>query len=139
MFQPLHMIVAATLVVVTSQTIPAGASPWAPAAIAAIEIQASDTLSMAGVATDATRFAATAQTSCRAPLTAYGKVGGYAPGIVKRQIARTRALAKWRHNARIRDGRAYASWRRARNRTLACDTSLGADHCVATAEPCTGT
>ncbi len=76
---------------------------------------------------------------CHPTISAYGKAGGYAPDIIKRQIAKVRAMSDWRAKVESRHGRSYMKWRIARDREIQCDASLGSLHCVAEARPCKGT
>lgn len=76
---------------------------------------------------------------CRPAVSAYGKSGGYAPDIIKRQIARVRAISDWRAKVEARHGREFVKWRSAKEQNIQCDASLGSLHCVAEAKPCSGT
>lgn len=85
-----------------------------------------------------TRIVLASADQCRAAISAYGKASGYAPHVLKRQLARMRAVSDWRSKVKQQHGSGFTTWRTAQDRNIQCDTSLGALHCVAEARPCNG-
>lgn len=75
---------------------------------------------------------------CRASVSGHGQSGGYAPDLIRRQLARVRAISNWRSKVETAYGSQFHTWHRARDRNVRCDVSLGALHCIVEATPCSG-
>lgn len=112
----------AILVAATSTISSAGASP--------------SVASMGNAVSARSELVVAAADHCRPKVKAYGKASGYAPRLLKRQLAKMRAVKDWRTKVEARHGEDFTTWRSAKNRDIQCDSSLGALHCVAEARPC---
>jgi len=120
---------------------PASASPGVPAGTAVTNKFKATVTSTFGttVVPDAittTHMILAANTQCEQSISAHGKVGGYAPDIIRKPLARRRAIADWRIKVEARHGKQFTTWRQAKDRNVQCEASLGSLHCVAEASPC---